>query len=206
MALTAPSKADHAASGPEPLPVQLSGRRSHLNLDWPRRSDDIDIFHDNATKKSPKGCRNRHRRPGRSEGFSVTVDVRAYGTWEATVSDRFVVNRNPVDERHPHSFLSSRQGPTMETSAPPGRPRGQQGPRGLEPKEGTGFCRYHRDRRQHVSDRTARHGRLRKTTGVFSAEDYRTDTLARAGRFRCRISCGEGPSSRLDPADSAAPK
>jgi hypothetical protein len=56
-----------------------------LNLDWPRRSDDIDIFHDTdeeVSKVAEKDIADLEK-----EGFHVTVDVRAYGTYEATVSD-----------------------------------------------------------------------------------------------------------------------
>ena len=56
-----------------------------LNLDWPRRSDDIDIFHD--TDEEVSEVAENDIADLEKEGFSVTVDVRAYGTWEATVSD-----------------------------------------------------------------------------------------------------------------------
>jgi hypothetical protein len=56
-----------------------------LNLDWPRRSDDIDIFHD--TDEEVAEVAKKDISDLEKEGFQVTVDVRAYGTYEATVSD-----------------------------------------------------------------------------------------------------------------------
>jgi hypothetical protein len=56
-----------------------------LNLDWPRRSDDIDIFHD--TDEEVSEVAEKDIADLEQEGFFVTVDVRAYGTYEATVSD-----------------------------------------------------------------------------------------------------------------------
>ena len=56
-----------------------------LNLDWPRRSDDIDIFHD--TDEEVSEVAEKDIADLEKEGFRVTVDVRAYGTCEATVSD-----------------------------------------------------------------------------------------------------------------------
>jgi hypothetical protein len=56
-----------------------------LNLDWPRRSDDIDIFHD--TDEEVADVAENDIADLKKEGFNVTVDVRAYGTYEATVSD-----------------------------------------------------------------------------------------------------------------------
>ncbi len=56
-----------------------------LNLDWPRRSDDIDIFHD--TDEEVSEAAEKDIADLEKEGFGVTVDVRAYGTYEATVSD-----------------------------------------------------------------------------------------------------------------------
>jgi hypothetical protein len=56
-----------------------------LNLDWPRRSDDIDIFHD--TDEEVSEVAKKDIADLEKEGFRVTVDVRAYGTYEATVSD-----------------------------------------------------------------------------------------------------------------------
>jgi len=56
-----------------------------LNLNWPRRSDDIDIFHDTdeeVSKAAEKDIADLEQ-----GGFRVTVDVRTYGTYEATVSD-----------------------------------------------------------------------------------------------------------------------
>jgi hypothetical protein len=58
---------------------------SILNLNWPRRSDDIDIFHD--TDEEVAGVAEKDIADLQTEGFRVTVDVRAYGTYEATVSD-----------------------------------------------------------------------------------------------------------------------
>ena len=56
-----------------------------LNLDWPRRSDDIDIFHD--TDEEVSEAAEKDIADLEKECFGVTVDVRAYGTYEATVSD-----------------------------------------------------------------------------------------------------------------------
>jgi hypothetical protein len=56
-----------------------------LNLDWPRRSDDIDIFHD--TDEEVSEVAEKDIADLEKEGFRVIVDVRAYGTYEATVSD-----------------------------------------------------------------------------------------------------------------------
>jgi hypothetical protein len=56
-----------------------------LNLNWPRRSDDIDIFHD--TDEEVASVAEKDIADLRSDGFQVTIDVRAYGTYEATVSD-----------------------------------------------------------------------------------------------------------------------
>ena len=47
-----------------------------LNLDWPRRSDDIDIFHD--TDEEVSEVAERDIADLENEGFRVTVDVRAY--------------------------------------------------------------------------------------------------------------------------------
>ncbi len=56
-----------------------------LNLDWPRRSDDIDIFHD--TDEEVSDVAEKDIADLEKELFRVTVDVRAYGTYEATVSE-----------------------------------------------------------------------------------------------------------------------
>ena len=56
-----------------------------LNLNWPRRSDDIDIFHD--TDEEVSEAAEKDIADLEKEGFHVTIDVRAYGTYEATVSD-----------------------------------------------------------------------------------------------------------------------
>src|ERR1700678_2050806 len=56
-----------------------------LNLDWPRRSDDIDIFHD--TGEQVAVAAKKDIADLEASGFRVTVDVRAYGFFEATVSD-----------------------------------------------------------------------------------------------------------------------
>jgi len=56
-----------------------------LNLNWPRRSDDIDIFHD--TDEEVADVAEKDIADLRNDGFCVTIDVRAYGTYEATVSD-----------------------------------------------------------------------------------------------------------------------
>src|ERR1700754_903388 len=56
-----------------------------LNLNWPRRSDDIDIFHD--TDEEREGAALRDIADLETGGFRVTVDVKTYGLFEATVSD-----------------------------------------------------------------------------------------------------------------------
>jgi hypothetical protein len=56
-----------------------------LNLDWPRRSDDIDIFHDTDEEVSVAAMKDVADLE--AAGFRVTVDLRAYGFFEATVSD-----------------------------------------------------------------------------------------------------------------------
>ena len=60
-----------------------------LNLNWPRRSDDIDIFHD--TDEEVADVAEKDIADLRNDGFRVTVDVRAYGTYEATVDRKSVV-------------------------------------------------------------------------------------------------------------------
>src|SRR5450631_2900804 len=56
-----------------------------LNLAWPRRSDDIDIFHD--TDEEVSVAANKDIADLEAADFRVIVDVRTYGTFEATVSD-----------------------------------------------------------------------------------------------------------------------
>jgi hypothetical protein len=56
-----------------------------LNLDWPRRSDDIDIFHDSDEAVSDAALKDIADLE--SEGFRVSVDVRSWGLFEATVFD-----------------------------------------------------------------------------------------------------------------------
>lgn len=56
-----------------------------LNLNWPRRSDDIDIFHD--TDEEVSDAAEKDIADLETEGFLVTIDVKTYGTYEATVSD-----------------------------------------------------------------------------------------------------------------------
>ena len=46
------------------------------NLDWPRRSDDIDIFHD--TDEEVSEVAEKDIDDLENEGFRVTVDVRAW--------------------------------------------------------------------------------------------------------------------------------
>lgn len=55
-----------------------------LNLDWPRRSG-VEIFHD--TDEEVSDVAEKDIADLEQEGLQVTVDVRAYGTYEATVSD-----------------------------------------------------------------------------------------------------------------------
>lgn len=52
-----------------------------LNLDWPRRSDDIDIFHDSDEAVSVAAQKDIADLA--AEGLSVTIDIKAYGLFEA---------------------------------------------------------------------------------------------------------------------------
>jgi hypothetical protein len=56
-----------------------------LNRDWPRRSDDIDIFHD--TDEEVSDVARKDIADLEADGLHVHVDVNAFGTYEATVSD-----------------------------------------------------------------------------------------------------------------------
>jgi len=56
-----------------------------LNLDWPRRSDDIDIFHD--TDEAVASAAEKDIADLEAEGLRVSIDAKAYGLFEATVSD-----------------------------------------------------------------------------------------------------------------------
>ncbi len=56
-----------------------------LNRDWPRRSDDIDIFHD--TDEEVSDVARKDMADLEADGLRVHVDVKAFGTCEATVSD-----------------------------------------------------------------------------------------------------------------------
>jgi hypothetical protein len=56
-----------------------------LNLNWPRHSDDIDIFHD--TDESVSIAALKDIADLEASGFRVAVDVKIYGLFEATVSD-----------------------------------------------------------------------------------------------------------------------
>lgn len=56
-----------------------------LNLNWPRRSDDIDIFHD--TDEAVSGAALKDIADLEAAGFHVSVDVKAFGLFEATVSE-----------------------------------------------------------------------------------------------------------------------
>src|SRR3954462_8424867 len=56
-----------------------------LNLNWPRRSDDIAIFHD--TDESVSVAALKDIADLESGGFRVSVDVKTYGLCEATVSE-----------------------------------------------------------------------------------------------------------------------
>jgi hypothetical protein len=56
-----------------------------LNLNWPRRSDDIDIFQDSDEAVSVAALKDIADLE--SGGFRVSVDVKTYGLFEATVSD-----------------------------------------------------------------------------------------------------------------------
>ena len=55
-----------------------------LNRDWPRRSDDIDVFHD--TDEAVVDTADRDIETLRDAGFRVTTDIKIYGVVEATVS------------------------------------------------------------------------------------------------------------------------
>lgn len=56
-----------------------------LNLNWPRRSDDIDIFHDADEEVARAALKDIADLE--SSGFGVSLDVKTYGLFEATVSD-----------------------------------------------------------------------------------------------------------------------
>jgi hypothetical protein len=56
-----------------------------LNLEWPRRSDDIDIFHDSDEAVSDSALKDIADL--QSGGFHISVDVKTWGLFEATVSD-----------------------------------------------------------------------------------------------------------------------
>jgi hypothetical protein len=56
-----------------------------LNLDWPRRSDDIDNFHD--ADEAVSAAAQKDIADLEAEGLPVTVDVKSFGMFEATVSD-----------------------------------------------------------------------------------------------------------------------
>jgi hypothetical protein len=56
-----------------------------LNLSWPRRSDDIDIFHDTDEEVAPAALKDIVDLE--SDALRVSVDVKTYGLFEATVSD-----------------------------------------------------------------------------------------------------------------------
>jgi len=55
-----------------------------LNKDWPRRSDDIDIFHDTDEEIGQSASRDMDLL--REAGFRVAVDIEVYGMTEVTVS------------------------------------------------------------------------------------------------------------------------
>src|SRR3954453_20247086 len=55
-----------------------------LNLKWPRRSDDIDIFND--TDEAVSVAALKDIADLESDGFRVSVDVGSYGLFEATMS------------------------------------------------------------------------------------------------------------------------
>ncbi|WP_295852845.1 hypothetical protein [Tardiphaga sp.] len=55
------------------------------NRDWPRRADDIDIFHD--TDEEVPEAAEKDIADLEKQDLVVAVDVRTYGTYEATVSD-----------------------------------------------------------------------------------------------------------------------
>lgn len=55
-----------------------------LNRDWPRRSDDIDIFQD--SDEAVVETADRDIETLRDAGFRVTTDIKIYGLVEATVS------------------------------------------------------------------------------------------------------------------------
>ena len=56
-----------------------------LNLDWPRRAEDIDIFHD--ADEAVSAAAQKDIADLEAEGLQVTVDVKSFGMFEATVSD-----------------------------------------------------------------------------------------------------------------------
>jgi hypothetical protein len=55
-----------------------------LNMDWPRRSDDIDIFHD--TDEEIVASADLDIDTLRTDGFRVDVEIRGYGIVESKVS------------------------------------------------------------------------------------------------------------------------
>lgn len=73
---------------------RLAGNRSEtsylagglvLNRDWSRQSDDIDIFHDRDEDVAEVA--RKDMADLEADGFHVHLDVKAFGTYEATVSD-----------------------------------------------------------------------------------------------------------------------
>lgn len=56
-----------------------------LNRDWPRLSDDIDIFHD--TDEEIVASADRDLQTIRAAGFRTRIDIEIYGRVEATVGD-----------------------------------------------------------------------------------------------------------------------
>ncbi|MGL4634861.1 MAG: hypothetical protein ACRCWF_02675 [Beijerinckiaceae bacterium] len=57
-----------------------------LNRDWPRMSDDFDIFHD--TDEEIAGIADIDIAALQKAGFRTTTDIKIYGLVEATISDR----------------------------------------------------------------------------------------------------------------------
>jgi len=72
--------------------ISIAGNRSDssylagglvLNMDWPRLSDDIDIFHD-TDEEIGRSAENDIAKL-KAEGFKVSIEVNAYGCIEASV-------------------------------------------------------------------------------------------------------------------------
>ncbi|MFB9951372.1 hypothetical protein ACFFP0_21195 [Rhizobium puerariae] len=84
MALTALQRAIMASIAKNRSETSYLAGGLVLNRDWPRLSDDIDIFHDTDEEIGPVA--ERDMKALRTNGFIVSVDVLIYGCVEASVS------------------------------------------------------------------------------------------------------------------------